>query len=85
MTLSRYSMTLTFSLAASMVLSGNSEAQKETNNRTAVLEEVIVTAQRREETVQSTPLSITVLSAQDILKRGIAVNDRPYGAIPGSA
>src|SRR5690606_16549204 len=38
----------------------------------STLEEVIVTARKREENVQDTPLSITALLAEDLEKRGIS-------------
>ena len=35
------------------------------------LEEIIVTAEKRESTVQSTPMSLTAVSGQDIQNRGL--------------
>src|SRR6202051_1458114 len=35
------------------------------------LQEVVVTAQRRVQTVQTTPIAITVFSAEDITRKGI--------------
>jgi iron complex outermembrane recepter protein len=35
------------------------------------LQEIVVTAQKRESTVQTTPLSITALTGQDLVDRGI--------------
>ena len=47
------------------------------------LEEIIVTAQKREESVQDTPLSISVLGASQLAARGITgLNDLQTGAIP---
>lgn len=49
----------------------------------AQLEEIIVTAQKREEGSQKTPLSITALGADDILQRGIANSGDLMKEIPG--
>lgn len=49
----------------------------------AGLSEIIVTAQKREESLQSTPISIAVLGGEDLDKRGIsALSDLSAGAIP---
>ncbi|HUH37268.1 MAG TPA: TonB-dependent receptor plug domain-containing protein, partial [Spongiibacteraceae bacterium] len=49
------------------------------------LEEVIVTAQKREESLQETPLSITALGASAIEQRGITNTGDLIGEIPGVA
>ena len=47
------------------------------------LAEIIVTAQKREESLQGTPISIAVLGADDLEKRGVAtLSDFSSGAIP---
>jgi iron complex outermembrane receptor protein len=52
-------------------------------DRTAVLEEVVVTAQRRTENLQQVPISVTALSGGDIQAKGL-VNTQDLGvAVPG--
>lgn len=48
-------------------------AQQGTAGVTAGLEEVIVTARKREETMQSVPLSVQAFSAEEMVQRGITV------------
>lgn len=48
-----------------------------------VLEEVIVTAQKREESNQEVPISITALSADSLESRGIQNTEDLLGQIPG--
>ena len=49
----------------------------------ARLDEIIVTAQKREESLQSTPISIAVLGSEDLEKRGVAsLGDFGSGAVP---
>jgi iron complex outermembrane receptor protein len=49
----------------------------------AVLEEVLVTAERRVESLQDTPIAITVLTSESIEKRGITSADGVYASMPG--
>ena len=70
-------------LFASLVVAGGAQAQGSRAGGTVALEEVVVTAQRREETLQSTPLSISVLSADDIQKRGITNSSDLIGEVSG--
>ncbi len=47
------------------------------------LSEIIVTAQKREESLQSTPISIAVLGSEDIEKRGVfTLTDLGSGTVP---
>lgn len=71
------SATLAFSLCALPSLSGFTLA--------APLEEVVVTAQKREESIQETPISITALSENAIEKRGILNSGDLMAEIPGVA
>jgi len=49
----------------------------------AGLSEIIVTAQKREESLQDTPISIAVMSADDLQNRGIgSLSDLSTGAVP---
>jgi iron complex outermembrane recepter protein len=47
------------------------------------LQEIIVTAQKRESTVQDTPISITALSGQDLADRGITDLSSVVQSVPG--
>jgi iron complex outermembrane receptor protein len=51
----------------------------------AQLEEVVVTAEFRKESAQKTPLSITVLSGEDLGERGIVNSKDLVDAVPGLA
>ncbi len=47
------------------------------------LSEIIVTAQKREESLQGTPISIAVLGSEDLARRGVAtLSDFASGAVP---
>ena len=49
----------------------------------ARLDEIIVTAQKREESLQSTPIAIAVLGSEDLEKRGITtLGDFTSGSVP---
>jgi iron complex outermembrane receptor protein len=58
-------------------------ASAQQENRADQIEEVVVTAQKRESTVQSTPISITALSGRDIEDRGIADITSVVQSVPG--
>jgi iron complex outermembrane receptor protein len=47
------------------------------------LEEIIVTAEKRESTVQTTPISLTAVSGADIQDRGVANLDNLVQSVPG--
>src|ERR1700734_3180892 len=47
------------------------------------LEEIIVTAEKRESTVQATPIAMTALSAGDLTDQNITSIQDLVGAIPG--
>src|SRR5476651_1417093 len=49
----------------------------------AGLEEIIVTAEKRESTVQATPIAMTALSAGDLSEQNIGSIQDLVGAIPG--
>jgi len=60
-----------------------SSQQPAGSQRAAVLDEVVVTAQRREERLQDAPLSVVALSGDDMHERGIAsIKDLADGAVP---
>ena len=47
------------------------------------LEEIVVTAEKRESTVQATAISLTALSAGDLLQQNITVPEDLVGKVPG--
>ena len=47
------------------------------------LEEIVVTAEKRDSTVQATPISITALSAADLQQQNIATVEDLVGKVPG--
>src|SRR5580692_9776058 len=47
------------------------------------LEEIVVTAEKRESTVQATPISITALSATDLAQENIVSVEDLVGKVPG--
>src|ERR1700723_1467159 len=49
------------------------------------LAEIVVTAEKRESTVQKTPLSITAISGSDLQSRGLSSAQDVVQAVPGSA
>src|SRR5450432_140477 len=67
-----------FSGHARAAAAGNPAGEKETG-----LEEIIVTAEKRESTVQATPIAMTALSAGDLAQENIGSIQDLVGAIPG--
>jgi iron complex outermembrane recepter protein len=67
-----------FSGAASAAPAGNTPAENNTG-----LEEIIVTAEKRESTVQATPIAMTALSAGDLAEQNVGSIQDLIGAIPG--
>jgi iron complex outermembrane recepter protein len=57
--------------------------QTETAPEQAQLEEIVVTAQKRETTVDKTPISITAVSGKDLQDRGITDFSTLAGETPG--
>ena len=66
--------------AAAQVLLLASAAQAQSN---VEIEEVVVTAERREETAQRTPLAITALSADQLTKQGVRTVTDLTNIVPG--
>ena len=48
-----------------------------------VLEEVLVTAERRVESLQDTPIAMTAMTSDNIEKRGISNTDDMFASLPG--
>ena len=59
------------------------QAATESVNKGDQLEEIIVTAQKRESTVQTTPISITALTGADLQDRGITDITSVVQSVPG--
>jgi len=67
-------------LSASAVAAPAGNAPAENN---AGLEEIVVTAEKRESTVQATPIAMTALSAGDLAEQNVGSIQDLVGAIPG--
>ncbi|KQW86685.1 TonB-dependent receptor [Brevundimonas sp. Root1279] len=61
----------------------NQDAEDSQERRASALEDVVVTATRREERLQDVPVSITALSQEDLTERGIVNYDGLATATPG--
>src|SRR5450432_3743197 len=68
----------TWSAAAWTAPAGNTPTEQNTG-----LEEIVVTAEKRESTVQATPISITALSAADLAQENIENIEDLVGKVPG--
>ncbi|HEY7379079.1 MAG TPA: TonB-dependent receptor, partial [Steroidobacteraceae bacterium] len=73
---------LTAAISAILAATGAATAQEQPAAG-ATLEEVIVTATKREERLQDVPESITAISSDDILKRGLFQMDDYARLVPG--
>jgi iron complex outermembrane recepter protein len=60
-----------------------SEANAQQENRSDQLQEIIVTAQKRESTVQTTPISITAITGAELQDRGINDITSIVQSVPG--
>src|SRR5450631_708289 len=69
-------------LLGATLLSGAAMAAPETESK-GELQEIIVTAEKRESTVQATPIAMTALSAGDLTGENITSIQDLVGAIPG--
>src|SRR6202790_3180865 len=72
-------------LLCAMTLSGSAVAAPAGNTpaENPGLEEIVVTAEKRESTVQATPISITALSATDLAQENIVTVEDLVGKVPG--
>src|SRR5580692_10327133 len=72
-------------LLCTTTLGGNASAAPAsgTPGENTGLEEIIVTAEKRESTVQATPISMTALSAGDLLDQNITSVQDLVGTVPG--
>lgn len=62
---------------------GAEESTRENDSRGKVIEEVVVTAQRREQLLQRTPVSISALQGGDLEQRAIATEQDLRVSVPG--
>ena len=76
------SQELTAAISAILAVTGTASAQDQPSSG-ATLEEVIVTATKREERLQDVPESITAIGSDDILKRGLLQMDDYARLVPG--
>lgn len=79
----RRSRTTMVAIAIANTLGATGAGAAEPATNTGALEEIIVTAQKRDENLQDTPIAITALSAADIEERGITSPRDLIGAMPG--
>jgi iron complex outermembrane receptor protein len=64
-------------------VAGANVAFAQQENKSDQLQEIVVTAQKRESTVQTTPISITALTGQDLEDRGITDISSVVQSVPG--
>jgi len=62
---------------------GNVAIAQQSRSDTGQLEEIIVTAEKRESTIETTPISLTAVSGADILNRGISDLASLMQSVPG--
>ena len=65
------------------LVAGSAVAQQQSHSDAGQLEEIIVTAEKRESTVQTTPISLTAVTGADIQDRGLANLDNLVQSVPG--
>ncbi len=82
MKISKMRLFATTAPLAAMLLSTASYAQEETSDETGI-EEIIVTAQRREENLQDVPISVSAFTAEQLAERGTTDLSRLEGQVPG--
>jgi iron complex outermembrane receptor protein len=82
MKISKMRLLATTAPLAAVLLSTPSYAQEETSD-SAGIEEIIVTAQRREENLQDVPISVSAFTAEQMAARGTNDISRLEGQVPG--
>ncbi len=82
MKISKMRLLATTAPLAAILLSTPSYAQEETSTD-AGIEEIIVTAQRREENLQDVPISVSAFTAEQLAQRGTTDLSRLEGQVPG--
>jgi iron complex outermembrane receptor protein len=62
---------------------GSAAAQQQQSSQAGQLEEIIVTAEKRESTIETTSISITAVSGDDIVNRGFTDLASLMQTVPG--
>ncbi|HEY2682718.1 MAG TPA: TonB-dependent receptor [Steroidobacteraceae bacterium] len=70
-------------LASGLSLLGGAQAAETTAASGDALEEIVVTAQKRESTLETTPISITALTGADLQERGLTDIQSVVQSVPG--
>jgi outer membrane receptor protein involved in Fe transport len=65
------------------LVAGAAVAQQQSPAESGQLQEIIVTAEKRESTVQTTPISLTAVTGTDIQDRGLTNLDNLVQSVPG--
>jgi iron complex outermembrane receptor protein len=65
------------------LLAGTAAAQQPSVDVSPELQEIVITATKRASTVQETPISVTAVSGEDILERGLADFNSLAQSVPG--
>src|ERR1700693_6517821 len=74
---------MVLALPFAMGISASALAASPGSGENAGLEEVVVTAEKRESTVQATPIAMTALSAGDLTGENVGSIQDLVGGIPG--
>src|SRR5580692_4721297 len=69
--------------ALACLWAGPAAAQQQQSSQAGQLEEIIVTAEKRESTIETTPISLTAVSGGDILARGMTDLASLMQSVPG--
>ena len=83
MTKTKLSLILTAAPMIALLLPAPAMAQQTAEEENAGIEEIIVTAQRREENLQDVPISVSAFTAEQMAARGTSDISRLEGQVPG--
>lgn len=83
MTKTKLSLMLTAAPMIALLLPAPATAQQTAEEENAGIEEIIVTAQRREENLQDVPISVSAFTAEQMAARGTTDISRLEGQVPG--
>ncbi len=83
MTKTKLSLMLTAAPMIALLLPAPAMAQHTAEEENAGIEEIIVTAQRREENLQDVPISVSAFTAEQMAARGTTDISRLEGQVPG--
>jgi iron complex outermembrane receptor protein len=82
-TKTKLSLMLTAAPMIALLLPAPTMAQQTAEEENAGIEEIIVTAQRREENLQDVPISVSAFTAEQMAARGTSDISRLEGQVPG--